>query len=265
MFKKPIDISSLGSEILGKLFYEASQYIQGIRIEVVPSRINSLNDKEHPAATVGLTIGIPTIQLMDTLDRTQQGEAIAHELIHLLLVYRFGLGVIGLKTPRHGDSQELFKFCLNLNKHWGYLLGQIVNTAHHLILIDYLKEEYGIRSDLHLRLLQHNFHIIANEIWWDRESLYAKGLIAFEYEKLIGKVDRVINLYRQSEFFWKAYHAAEKHFGGYRSQSIPISSYYKEDILSFLEDLAYQREDFIFFPQTAPDSLPNKENSCRPY
>jgi hypothetical protein len=32
-----------------------------------------------------------------------------------------------------------------------------------------------------------NFGIIANDHSRDKESLYAKGLIAFEYEKLIGK------------------------------------------------------------------------------
>jgi hypothetical protein len=42
---------------------------------------------------------------------------------------------------------------LSINKNWGYLLGQVANTAHHLILIDYLKEEYGIESGLHRRLL----------------------------------------------------------------------------------------------------------------
>jgi len=30
--------------------------------------------------------------------------------------------------------------------------------------------------------------------------------------------------------------------------SFPTPSVYKEDILSFLEDLGYQKQDFVFFP-----------------
>jgi hypothetical protein len=133
---------------------------------------------------------------------------------------------------------------------WEYLLGQLGNTAHHLVLIDYLKEKYGIESRLHLHLLHHNFSIIAKDSPKDKEWLYAKGIIAFEYEKLIGKVDRLINLDCQTEFFWKSYHSAQKHFGKYGFQSIPVPSSYEEDILSFLEALGYQKEDFVFFSET---------------
>jgi hypothetical protein len=35
----------------------------------------------------------------------------------------------------------------------------------------------------------------------DKESICAKGFIAFEYERLVGKVDRVINTCYQSESF----------------------------------------------------------------
>jgi hypothetical protein len=131
---------------------------------------------------------------------------------------------------------------------WVFLLGQIANTAHHLILIDYLKNEYGIESHLHHRLLQHNFRRIANDNGRDKESVCAKGLIAFEYERLIGKVDQVITTSVQTESFWKAYQAAQKHFGGYSSDSIPTPTAYEKDILSLLEELGYQRDDFVFFP-----------------
>jgi hypothetical protein len=115
--------------------------------------------------------------------------------------------------------------------------------------VDYLKKEYGIESSLHLHLLHHNFGIVANGNSRDKESLYAKGLIAFEYERLIGKVDRVMNIFHQTESFWQAYHSAQKYFGRYGFQSMPTFSSYEENILSFLETLGYQREDFMFFPE----------------
>ncbi|HVP77967.1 MAG TPA: hypothetical protein VMV04_08720, partial [Thermodesulfobacteriota bacterium] len=76
----------------------------------------------------------------------------------------------------------------------------------------------------------------------------AKGMIAFEYERLIGNVHRLINLDDQTEFFKASYQSAQKRFGKYGSQTIPTPSVYKEDILSFLEDLGYQKQDFVFFP-----------------
>jgi len=242
------DIHSLGSEILDELFHEVNSIISGIRIEILPTRRADGWGERHPAATVGLPLGTPTIQFTDSLSRIDRIEAIAHELTHLLLVYRFELGVIGLRIPPFGNGQEIFNFFNNLSGNWNYLLGQITNTAHHLVLVDYLREAYGIESGLHLRLLQHNFRILANENWRDKESLYAKGLIAFEYERLIGKVDQVINTSGQTDSFWKAYHTAQKHFGGYSSESMPASATYERDILSLLEELGYQREDFVFFP-----------------
>jgi hypothetical protein len=96
---------------------------------------------------------------------------------------------------------------------------------------------------------------IANDNSRDKESLYARGLIAFEYEKLMGKVNGIINPFRQSEFFWKAYRSAQKHFGRYGFRSIPTPPSYEENILSFLETLGYQRENFVFFPE-------GKQNFC---
>jgi hypothetical protein len=60
-------------------------------------------------------------------------------------------------------------------------------------------------------------------------------------------MDRVINTSSQTESFCKAYHAAQKHFGGYSWESIPSPAAYKDDIPSLLEDLGYHREDFVFF------------------
>ncbi|MDD1758544.1 MAG: hypothetical protein LUQ22_07430 [Methanotrichaceae archaeon] len=232
-----------------RLFHEMTSYVQNIRIEVVVNGRGLWSQEEHPATTIGPTLQKPVVRIVDSLDKGQRIEAIAHELAHLLLVYRDGLGVVGRRIPRHGDSGDVFRFFMSMRGDWVYLLGQIANTVHHLILVDNLKKEYGIESSLHLRLLHHNFGIIANENVKDKESHSARGLIAFEYEKLIGKVDKVINIFCQTESFWQAYHSAQKHFGRYGFQSIPTSSSYEENILSFLEALGYQREDFMFLPE----------------
>jgi hypothetical protein len=90
-----------------------------------------------------LTIQSPTVQFADSLDKEERVEAIAHELVHLLSVYRRGLGVIGRNFPRTGESGDLFKFFMNMRGDWVYLLGQSANTTHPLILINYLKRKYG--------------------------------------------------------------------------------------------------------------------------
>lgn len=139
--RKPFDITSLESETVTKLFNETSSYMQNIRIEVVSNGRGHRGKEEHPATTIGLTIQKPTIQFADSLDKGERIEAIAHELAHLLLVYRYGLGVIGRRIPRHGDREDVFNYFMSMRGDWVYLLGQIANTAHHLILIDFLKQE----------------------------------------------------------------------------------------------------------------------------
>ena len=247
--ERPFDIQSLGSDILMKLFHEANSLTSGIRIEIVPSRRSNGTGGEHPASTIGLPVGIPTIQFSGSLSRIERIEAIAHELVHLLLVYRHGWGVIGLRIPPFGNGQDIFDFFAKMSGDWNYLLGQIVNTVHHLILVDYLREEYGIGSGLHLHLLQYNSRIISNANWRDKESLYAKGLIAFEYERLIGNTNRGIDVSCQTEPILKAYQMAQEQFGKYSFRSISTPSAYQENIFSFLEDLGYRRENFVFFPE----------------
>jgi hypothetical protein len=248
--KNSFDITCLESEALQRLFHELTSYVQNIRIEMVANGRGHWSREEHPATTIGLTIQSPTVQFADSLDKGQRIEAIAHELAHLLLVYRYGLGVVGRRIPRPGNSEDVFRFYMSMRGDWVYLLGQIANTAHHLVLIDYLKGEYGIEDSLHIYLLNQNFCVAANDNARDKESQYGMGLVAFEYEKFIGRVDRVINIHRQTEFFWKAYHSAQKHFDKYSFRSIPAPSSYQEDILSLLEDLGYQKEDFVFFPES---------------
>jgi hypothetical protein len=245
---RAFDIHSLGSEVLMRLYHETNSLIEEIRIETIPGRRGNQKGEESPAATIGIPFGIPTIQFADSLNRKNRIEAIAHELVHLLLVYRHGLGVIGRGIPRYGNGDDVFRYFMSMGGNWEYLLGQLANTAHHLILIDYLKQRYGFESRLHLHLLNHHFSIAANHNDRDKESLYAKGLIAFEYERLIGKVDQVVTTSSQAQSFWKAYEAAQKYLGGYSSESIPSPAAYKEDILSLLEELGYQKETFIFFP-----------------
>ena len=258
---KPFDIASLESETLTRLFKETTSYMQNIRIEMVANGKGHRSKEEHPAATTGLTTQSPTVRFADSLEKGQRIEAIAHELVHLLLVYRFGLGVIGRRTPRRGNREDVIKYFMSMRGDWVYLLGQIVNTAHHLVLIDYLKEEYGIEDRLHTYLLHQNFCLISNDHAGDKESQYANGLLAFEYERLIGKMDRAINVHHQPQFFWKAYHSAQEHFGKYSSESIPAPSSYQEDILSFLEDLGYESHGFIFLPDMLKNSMYTGKNS----
>jgi hypothetical protein len=248
--ERAFDIHSLGSEVLMKLYHEANSLIAEIRIKTVPGPKGNPLREESPASTIGLPLGIPTIQFADSLSRKKRIEAIAHELVHLLLVYRHGLGVIGRRIPRYGNSDDVFRYFASMSGDWEYLLGQIGNTVHHLILIDYLEEKYGIESHLHLYLLNHNFSLLLKDSPRDKESLYATGIIAFEYEKLIGNVDRLINFDHQTEFFRKSYQSAQKHFGKYGFQTIPAPSSYRDDILSLLEDLGYQNEDFLFCPKS---------------
>ena len=190
--KNCFDITCLKSEALQRLFHEVTSHVQNVRIEKVIYRKGHGSLEEHPATTLGLTHKKPTVQFVDSLDKGQRIEAIGHELVHLLLVYRFGLGVIGRRIPRHGNREDVFKYFMSMRGDWVYLLGQIANTAHHLVLIDYLKEEYGIEDRLHTYLLHQNFCVISNDHAGDKESQYANGLLAFEYEKYTGENARLV-------------------------------------------------------------------------
>lgn len=249
----PFDIGSLGSGDLIQLFREASSYVQGIAVEIVQDRGIPHRIEENMAILVGIGGPKPTVRFLDTLGREEQIEAIAHELAHLILIHRFGLRLIRLKRPHPRDPEPE---CFTRMSHKGSsLLGQIGNTAHHLILIDYLKERHGIGSDIHCRLLHHHFllfcyqsHILGNEAREDMESFYGEGIIAFEYGKILGRLDGVRNLPNQMNFFRKAVRSAETHFGKYGLQFLPSPFSYEEDVLSLLRDLGYEREDFVFFP-----------------
>ena len=117
-FTNCFNIACLESSSLQMLFHETTSYRQGIAIEVVASRRTQRNLEEHPATTVGLTLQSPVIQIADWLDKGRRIEALAHELAHLLSVYRYGLGVIGQRIPRHGDSGEVFRFFMSMRGDW---------------------------------------------------------------------------------------------------------------------------------------------------
>jgi hypothetical protein len=231
-----------------KLYREATSCREGISVEIVTGGRGYETRERNPASTIGLEVDRPTIRFSDCLDKGQRMEAIAHELAHLLFVYRYGLGVIGRRIPRPGDSGDVFKFFMSMRGDWVYLLGQIANTAHHLLLIDYLRKEYGIESDFYRCLLEHNLRITANDDGEDKESLYAKGIIAFEYDRLVGNGNRMGRPGRQPELVWKAYDSMKHHFGGYRLSHLPTPSKHEANVFSLLEDLGYEREDFTFYP-----------------
>jgi hypothetical protein len=242
---KLFDIHSLESEAITGLFEEVSSYVQDIRIEMVSHPGRNYGTEETPAILIGVRQNKTAVRFVDTLNRRQRVEAIAHELAHLLLIYRYGLSLVDHKSL--GDASLMSEGEMNQEKNWFSFLGQMTNTVHHLILIPYLKEVYGIESELHFYLLKRSCipFIGLN----DQEPQHIGGLIAYEYERLIGEGNPLINLYSQSGDFQKAFEAARKHFREHDYPSIPSSSHYKENILSFLEDLGYPGEEFIFFPR----------------
>ena len=242
----PFDIGNLESEGVRRLFRQTTSSLQGLKIEMVTNGKSPWSRQELVAATIGLAAPNPVIRFIDSLSKEERIEAIAHELVHILLVHRFGLRVIGRRTPHPENGDEVTRYFSDMHKNWEYLLGQVGNTTHHLILIDYLKEEYGLESKLHLRLLPHTFRHVMEENSTDKESLYGKGVVAFECARLA--VKGAIGLNCQPEGFWKAYSSAQKHFGSYAFRAMPPPSTYEENVLSFLEDLGYPRRDFVFLP-----------------
>ena len=241
------DIGSLESDEVMKLYHQVISYVPALKIEMVHGARSCLQSEKHPAFTVGLNVKAPMIQFVDALDRRERIEALGHELAHFLLLYRHGIGLTIRRCPRPGNRDDVFNYFMNMNRDWFFLLGQIGNTTHHLFLIDHLREMHGIKSNLHLRLLHHNFRLLLKNEGEEEESLFARGIIAFEHERLVGDIDQATRLSPQPELFWRAYRSAGEHFGSYRFPSMPTPSVHQENVLSFLDDLGYDREDFAFF------------------
>jgi hypothetical protein len=242
---KPFDIHSLESEALTGLFEEVSSYVQDVRIEMASYSGRSYETENNPAILIGVRQNETAIRIIDSLSRRQCVEAIAHELAHLLLIYRFGLSLVDHKSL--GDASLMSEDEMDREKNWFFFLGQMANTLHHLILVPYLKEVYGIGSVLHLHLLKRSCcpSVDLN----DQEPQPIGGLIAYEYERLIGEGTPWIKLNGQSGNFQKALEAARRHFQKIDYPSIPSSSCYKKNIFSFLEDLGYLCQEFTFFPR----------------
>ena len=243
---KLFDIRWLESEAITELFEEVSSYVQNIRIEMVSYPGRKYGIEEYPTILIGLRQKKTTIRFIDSLDQRQRVEAMAHELAHLLLIYRYGLSLIDHKSLYTRGASRMFKGGMDNGKNWVFFLGQMSNTMHHLILVPYLKEIYGIESRLQFHLLKSSCtpSIDLN----DQESHYTGGLIAYEYKRLVGTGNQWADLYCQSKNFWKAFKAAGRYFHEYSYPSIPSSSRYEENILSFLKDLGYLGDEFIFFP-----------------
>jgi hypothetical protein len=250
---KPFDIYSLESEALTGLFEEVSSYVQNIRIEMASYPGRSYEAEDNPAILIGVRQKKTAIRIIDSLDRRQCVEAIAHELAHLLLIFRFGLSLVDHKSL--GDSSQVSEDEMNQEKNWFFFLGQMTNTLHHLILVPYLKEVYDIGSELQLHLLKRS--CVPSMNLNDQEPQHIGGLIAYEYERLIGEGNPWIKLCGQSGDFQKALEAARRHFQETGYPSIPSSPCYKENIFSFLEDLGYPGEEFIFFPRGMDLSCPD--------
>ena len=101
------EICRLGSEKLTRVFRDTLACVQAIELEIVPSEKGRDPKGEfHPAATVGLPWGKPIIQIAESLQDNERREAIAHECGHLLLVYRFGLGMVGRRCLDHGARRR---------------------------------------------------------------------------------------------------------------------------------------------------------------
>jgi hypothetical protein len=206
----------------------------------------SSETEDNPAVLIGVRQKKTAIQFIDTLDRRQRVEAIAHELAHLLLIYCYGLSLIDHKPPYPKNASQMSENEMGREKNWFFFLGQMTNTVHHLILVPYLKEIYGIESGLHLQLLKRS--CVSSVDLNDLELQYTGGVIAYEYGRLIGERNPWINLYSQSRDFQKTFETAHKHFRGYCLLTIPSPPLHKSNILSFLEDLGYPGGEFIFFP-----------------
>jgi len=212
---KPFNIDQLKSPELMNLFSKTARYINKIDIQIVPDQTHGLTREETPAHNIIDDSGDPTalIQFSNSLSRSEQIQAIAHEIAHLLLMYKHELRI----------RDRSFAIL-------GFDPSEIVNITHHLIFTELLKEVYKIESSLHLNLLRKN---ILEFLTDENSPQYMKGLSAYEYERLVGKIEGVGNLNPLVE---DAIASAHKYFCNYNSKSIPTSPSYVNDIWSFLKD-----------------------------
>jgi len=218
---KPFDIDQLKSPELMDLFNETARFMNKIDIEIVPDQTHDLSRKETPAHNKIDDSNDPPalIQFSNSLSRDEQIQAIAHEIAHLLLMFKHELRI-----------RDRFFAILEIDP------SEIINITHHLIFIELLKEKYEIESSLHLNLLRNNISEFLND---KNSPRHVKGLRAYEYERLVGKIEGAVNLTPLVE---DAFDSAHKYFCNYNSKSIPTPPSYIEDIWSFLKDTGVIRK-----------------------
>ena len=218
-------IETLDEPGLKKLYHEATCYGNLSGILVVPDGTHDLGIDDTPAELRSSEGGNKyTIYFVNKLNRTERIMAIGHELGHLLLIGKYGL----ISPP---EVQFL------LDNEAQVTIRTIQDVTHHLILVDLLREEFGIHSDLHLDLIRNNL----GDYLSDTELLQqVKALRVFEYKKLIGNMEEIISVSDQGESFQKTYVSAVTRFGEYDFEHIfSLPDHYKENMISFLMDIGY--------------------------
>jgi len=203
------------------LFNETARFMNKIDIEIVPDQTHDLSRKETPAHNKIDDSNDPPalIQFSNSLSRDEQIQAIAHEIAHLFLMFNHGLRIRDQSFAMLGIDPS-----------------ESVNITHHLIFTELLKEKYAIGSSLHLNLFRNN---ISGFLADKNSPQHVKGLRAYEYERLLGKIEGAANLNSSVK---DAFESAHKYFCNYNSKSIPTPPSYIEDIWSFLKDTGVIRK-----------------------
>jgi hypothetical protein len=205
------DVTAYNNNLLG--IEAVSNGAHDLSIEGNPAELQSVNDSNQYV-----------IYFVNELNRHEWIMAIGHELGHLLLINKYYLKIDPLLYMLVNDEE---------------ILQTIQNVTHHLILVDLLREEYGIHTDLHLRLIRRNL----GEYLSDTELMQeTKALRVFEYEKLVARMEEAVTAGTQVKSFQKAYASAGIRFASYSFKDVPTSNEYKEDVLSFLKDIGRIRQ-----------------------
>jgi len=219
------NIENLDEPGLMRLYLKVTRYGNLLRIEAVSNGAHDLSIDRNPATLESANNADQyVIYFVNELDRGDLIMAIGHELGHLLLINKYYLKIDPILYVLVRDEE---------------ILQAIQNVTHHLILVDLLREEYGIHSDLYLSLIRRNL----GEYLSDTELMQeVKALRVFEYEKLVGRVEDVVTAGTQVKSFQKAYESADTRFGKYGFKHMPPSNDYKEDIITFLKDIGQIRQ-----------------------
>ncbi len=219
------NIESVDEPGLMRLYREATAYNNLLGIEAVSDEAHDLSLDRNPGELQSVNDSNKyVIYFVDKLNRNDRIMAVGHELGHLLLINKYYLKIDPILYVLVRDEE---------------ILQAIQNVTHHLILVDLLREEYGIHSDLYLSLIRRNF----GEYLSDTELMQeVKALRVFEYEKLVGRVEDVATAGTQVKCFQKAYESTDTIFSKYGFKHMPPSNDYKEDIITFLKEIGQIRQ-----------------------